>query len=95
MDERIEELLNYFKEYMLDMDKEASGLLGEAKATYPLLVVNLGQNSDYEMGHALKEQLLKIWPAYKEKLLFLQALGSAENPEWKRGKHSRWTVCMR
>jgi hypothetical protein len=84
MDERIEELLSYFKEYMLDMDKEASGLLGEAKATYPMLVVNLAANSDHEMGQALKEQLLKIWPAYKEKLLFLQVQGNAENPGFSR-----------
>lgn len=79
MDEQIKELLDYFQEYLLDTEGTAAGLLGTAKATYPMIVVSLGKETGNGLGIELKYQLLKMWPPYKESLLFLQAEGSPED----------------
>lgn len=78
MDERIKELLKYFQDYLQDTDRISAGLLGAAKATYPMMVVSLGKETGEELGLRLKRQLLKMWPPYKESLLFLTAEGAGE-----------------
>lgn len=82
MDERIRELLNYFREYVLDTEGSSAGLLGTAKATYPMLVVSLGKQTGESSGPALKRQLLNMWPAYKECLLFLEAEKEGGHPQF-------------
>ena len=79
MDERIKELLKYFEEYMLDTSDASTGLLGAAKAMYPMMVVSLGKETGDGLGVQLKRQLLKVWPPYRESILFLTAEGDAEN----------------
>ena len=58
MDERIKELLKYFEEYMLDTRDASTGLLGAAKAMYPMMVVSLGKETGDGLGVQLKRQLL-------------------------------------
>ena len=79
MDERIKELLKYFEEYMLDTRDASTGLLGAAKAMYPMMVVSLGKETGDGLGVQLKRQLLKVWPPYRESILFLTAEGEAED----------------
>ena len=79
MDERIKELLKYFEEYMLDTRDASTGLLGAAKAMYPMMVVSLGRETGDGLGVQLKRQLLKVWPPYRESILFLTAEGEAED----------------
>lgn len=77
MDEQIRELLTYFQTNLRKVDDAAAGLIGAAKATYPMVVVGIGDESR-ELHSKVKQQLLKVWPPYRDHLLFLQTAGNAD-----------------
>lgn len=73
MDNRMRELLEDFQEKMIDNDQVSQGMLGRTEANYPMAVVCLGTHTAETLGEKIQKQILKIWPAYKNVLLFLNA----------------------
>ncbi len=78
MDNRMRELLEDFQEKMIDNDQVSQGMLGRTEANYPMAVVCLGTHTAETLGEKIQKQILSIWPAYKNALLFLDADNKGE-----------------
>ena len=93
MDNRMRELLEDFQKKMIDNDQVSQGMLGRTEANYPMAVVCLGAHTAETLGEKVRKQILSIWPAYKNVLLFLEAVCEGEELQVKEmGKETVLTL---
>ena len=93
MDNRMRELLEDFQKKMIDNDQVSQGMLGRTEANYPMAVVCLGAHTAETLGEKVQKQILSIWPAYKNVLLFLEAVCEGEELQVKEmGKETVLTL---